>query len=73
LHALRIFAGRPARQLFLTGLQAQLLNLARQRVAADAEQLGGLDAPSAGVLQRAGDEGAFELAGEQIADPGFAA
>ena len=49
-------------------VQAQFLNLARQRIAPDAEQCGSFDASSVGVLQGLQDQGTLELRGERIHD-----
>ena len=42
--------------LFLVGADPQLLDLARERVAAEAQQVCGLDAPAAGLGERPQDE-----------------
>src|SRR5438093_211386 len=54
-------------------LDAELLDLARDGVAAHAEEVGRFDAPTAGARKRAADERALELTPEGIEDAGVAA
>ena len=52
---------------------AKLLDLARDGVAPHAEQVGGIDPPSAGARQRLADQRALELTPERIQNSGIAA
>src|ERR1043166_897822 len=61
------------RQHGLVIVDAELLDLAGNGVAAHAEEIGGLDAPARGALERLGDERALELTRKSVEDPGFAA
>ena len=56
----------------LSVVQAQLLDLARDGVAADAQPQRSLDAPAAGDLERGLNQLALELAGQRVPDLGVA-
>src|SRR6266851_3465564 len=57
----------------LTGVELELLDLARERVAAPTEPLRGLHAMARGMRERAQDERALELLFQPVADRAFAA
>ena len=58
--------------LRLVGVELELLNLARQRVAAPAQPLRSFHAMSPGVLQGAQDQRLFEFLFEPLADGALA-
>src|SRR5262249_42761640 len=60
-------------KLFLGVADAEVLDLAGDRVAAHAEEVRRLDAAAAGARKRLRDERALELARELIEDPGLTA